>query len=536
MSKFTNSDGSTIFVRQNGTNIESSFNKTNWREINWPVDIINNGSDYLIIEFTTDINITNPNQYFSCKSDRIQFGVTKLQNNGTRPNIIISTNNYQGFIENGTENTNGYNHICVYNLIINATQSNESGAGWIGRKYFGVASINNYIVHCSSNGEIGENGGGIVGQFAGSSSGNLTIIGSSSSGVINNKGGGIVGSSAGVNGGNVTCNSCFSNGLIKENAGGIFGEGSTIGTIVITNCYTTGNIETNGGGISGKKFGANTGSATIQHCYTTGDIDSTAGGIVAGLSNNITITNCYTTGNVIGYAGGCIAGALGGTININNCYTVGNGFNNQGIVQGYIKGNSTLVPDTCYSETKNGTSGSWDNIHANSVLIGTPIMNIGSLWISTGINVPYKLLNIGSNPYSLNNIKIVNDIPLLYNQFSQYIIAGKSSIKTIHSDFSENHFSILQKDDSIHSYDTITIHPQTGMITTTSDTNSGSYPLYIYNTRTECNTLFTLIVKKKIVFNHHFHLFSNNDPYYNNPSSNTSISFGVRNSRFKNRK
>lgn len=34
-----------------------------------------------------------------------------------------------------------------------------------------------------------------------------------------------------------------------------------------------------------------------------------------------------------------------------------------------------------------------------------------------------------------------------------------------------------------------------------------------------------------------FHLFSNNMNFYNNgSSSNTSISFGVRNSRFKNRK
>ncbi len=421
--------GTTIYIRQN-TNIEYSIdNQTTWNTLSsFPVTFINSNTSagLLKIEFTMNILLNDIdggiNKYFTCGSNSIQFGSTSVLADGFRPKIRIDgVTNYPGLIKNGDSSFSGYDNIHIYNLEVLSINSTSllSNSGWVAQNYFGKGSVDNYIINCSSDGDIPTYGGGIVGEYAGIGSGSsLTIIGCSSSGAIEQYAGGIVGSNAGSSGGSCICISSWSTGAqTSTHAGGITGSSAgsgSSGSITINSCYSTGIIGSQGGGICGANCGYSSGSGIIINSYSNGSIAAAAGGIV-GSSQNTIITNCYTTGNISG--GGGIFG--NGSVTISNCYTTGTVTGGDG----YIEYDSTLVPATCYSEAKTGTPGSWNKTNANTVLTGLPNPIIGNTWVETTINQPYELFNMGFTPYPTINLRTTPS-PSLKNSFSSTIAVG----------------------------------------------------------------------------------------------------------------
>jgi hypothetical protein len=482
--------GSTIYFQQAdpGAYIEFKIDNSEWYTIfDWPTYVQNltpETSLFINVEFLTDINISSQLQYFVCNSEFIQFGSRTLKNNGTRPKIIINNvSNYPGFINNSHSNIN------ILNLEVNSTGTTflADDAGWLCQTYFGNGATNNYIINCSSDGDIsGLYCGGIVGRYAGYNSGNLTIIGCSSYGnIIGDNAGGIVGAEAE----NITVQSCWSQGAISsDGTGGIVG--SNCSNAIVTNCYSQGSISGNN---SGGMLGSNPGliSATIQNCYSTGNITGgNSGGICGSFgigSYNVTIQNCYSTGNINGtnQAGGiCGFKFSGSVVTISNCYTVGNATGSTG----YIIAGSTSIPSTCYSEAgSGGTSGTWSNIHANATLIGTP--NIGyssSVWQTIhGTPTPYELFNMGYIPYSITNISGNN----LIRTVSATVNAGNSTSSAIKT--SGTFYTFLE--DYTTPYE-INIDNSTGVISTTSSTPLGTYTLYVYNTGSYNITTYILTV------------------------------------------
>ena len=484
--------GTIINIRKNPGNdiiIEYSLNDTAvWNTINFPCSITNTNTNlgYVKIYFITEINITSTSQYFICNSNNVQFGSDSLNLNGTRPVINVKINNYPGFIDNS--NNNMYSNILIYNLDVNGIDNNttyitETNAGWITRNYF--KGSNNYIINCSSNGNIGSSGGGIAGANAASSiNGSLYIIGCSSSGTIGNSAGGIIGINV-ASGTNamVSINSCWSSGSISGiRAGGIVGENSY--NCQITNCYSTGVISgIEAAGICGQYTGIV--NCVITNCYSTGVISGLkSGGIcTSNISCNITISNCYTTGNNAGTDTGGILGyfTVTGTRIIQNCYVVGSSFTTGHVVSGYI-GDANYISfglftiQNCYSEIYH-SSGIWHDLNAIKCLTGTPTSSpgVGNSWVSIVTDTPYCIFNMGYTPYSNN---IINNNSLV-RTYSSSVISGKSTNYAIKFNLSYNKLIITEGDPN--SYDFINIDNYTGLITTTTLTSGGNYTIYISN-------------------------------------------------------
>ena len=430
--------------------------------VSLPITIRNTTPLYTLkVLFETDINIDTNIAYFICGSDNIQFGSETLNPNGSRPTITINDDNYDGLIFNGQETYAGYNDIYVYNLVIDGTgHTLQIGAGWLCQKGFANGATNNYIINCSSTGNLpggAVGSGGIVGAFAGKDGGSLKLYGCSSSGSMGQLDGGIVGAFAGKNGGSVSCNMCFTTGVIGNFAGGIFGDyAGDSGTVEATKCYTTGTIGGNAGGIYGR-YAGNNGSATAQKCYSRGNIGADGGGIyglgAGSNSGNTTATNCYSAGTIT---------------------TSGRGI--------YGSGKSNGTETNCYA-----AGGSWQNITANTQLQGFPSPIIGTTWVYRGIDEPYELVANGYTPYSVSNI---TSTPSLNQSYSQTVNAGESTIGGIIAGLS---YEILQINGGNGS---ITINPTTGSISTTSNTTSATYTIYIRNTGSYNITTFTLTVEE----------------------------------------
>jgi hypothetical protein len=431
-----------------------------------PITITNTNTSYpLKVLFETDINVDSNIMYFICGSDNIQFASESLKTDGTRPIININVDDYDGFIKNGEEIIAGYNNIHVYNLIINGTgHSLQIGAGWVGQKGFANGVSNNYIVNCSSTGNMpggAVGSGGIVGALASKNTGELTILGCSSSGSMGQLDGGIVGAYAGQNGGTVTCIECYSTGIIGNFAGGIFGDAAGYnGTVVANKCYTEGLIGENAGGIYGRYAGANNGNATATASYTKGNIGADGGGIY-GLGAGNDFSNPQ------------------GTTTATNCYSAGSWTGGTRGIYGTGKGTNTFETN-CYK-----ANGSWSNNSANTQLQGTPSPIIGTTWVSTGLNQPYELTNIGYSPYTID---IINSSSQLIKTYSQSIQVGNSSIPAL---ISGKSYTILEieNDDG-----TITIDSNTGALMTTSQTTLQTYTIYVRNTGSYHITTFSLTV------------------------------------------
>ncbi len=488
--------GTNIYVRDNAGTIEYSFNQTDWYDIpSWPCNVVNTDTSagVLTVVFTTDITLDDSSNYFICDSSHIQFGTTTLNTDGTRPIITIDgVTGYPGLIKNGEDGSNGYSNIYVYNLEVDAANGStliendgmNIAGGWIGQSYFGYNSLNNYIINCSSSGNISTKAGGILGQYAGRRNDEataLTIIGCSSSGTIGGSAGGIIGSDAAYNGGTVTCLSCWSAGTIGTNGGGILGEsaGANTGILTVTNCYSEGYINAGAGGICGALS-----TAAIANCYSTGEIDLQAGGICGGSATNTNITNCYSTGAIGNQAGG-ICGLGPTNVTISNCYTTGTVTGGQG----YIIGGSATVPASCFSEANSGTPGSWITDNTTNILTGVPASQpgVGTTWISTETDIPFELTNMGYTPYSTTNIAANT----LVRVGTASVNVGRSTSAGIKT----GSYQIIAKSGgNSGSYGTITIDASTGAISTTSSTAPGTYVLFIYSTGSYNVTQYTLTV------------------------------------------
>jgi hypothetical protein len=408
----------------------------------WPVSINNSDtSTTLKVLFITDVTLTTSNPflydklYFECGTNNIQFGDSSLKPDGTRPIITIKDiPNYPGLIKNYDPYfLSSYNNIYVYNLFVKSVGSTlVLGGGWIGQENYSN-NTTSYFINCSSDGDIPVNGGGIIGYACGANGGNLIIIGCSSSGNIDINGGGIVGKDTGYNG-SYRISNCFSTGPIGFNAGGIVGYGTSgisLTVSIIENCYSSGIISLGGGGITG------TGVA------------------------NITVSNCYSLGNVLSGAGGIYGDGSNINTTANNCYAA-NGTN--------IYAGTSGIIQNCYT-----ANGSWSDVTANSLL--QP-----SYWISVVSNTPFYLKSFGGSPYTLANI-VANNIVQTYsaslNPGDLSIAAPVAGYKT---------FQIMSGGDP-----TITID-NTGVITTTATTPSGTYTLILYAVDDYTTTTFILEV------------------------------------------
>ena len=477
-------DGQTdtiYFSYISGSGLSCRINNTP-QSVSLPITIDNTNTAYTLkVIFETDITIDS--LYFICGSDNIQFGsasltqIDELPSPPRRPVMIIDgVSNYPGFIKNFNGST-GYNNIYVYNIQVASINGSTlaSGGGWVGQEYFGKGATENYIINCSSDGNIPDSAGGIVGQLAGSESGaTLYIQGCSSTGNIIEEAGGIAGKYAGANSGSVFCEQCWSEGIVgpdyNELCGGIFGAyaGTNTGYAVAVKCYSMNSIGLNCGGIFGGYAADTNGIAYANTCYSRGTIDVQSGGIFGILAGNnsgtVSAINCYSSGIIV---------------------TAGNG------IYGSYKVSGTEVH--CYAAYD---AGGWNDITANSSLEGVPAPYVGTDWIAkNGTNQPYILNNIGYTPYSTT---IINDSQELVQIYSQIIESGQDSIKAVLGDGSGNAFEILKwAGGDASSYGTITINSDTGIVSTTSATIPGTYTLTIYSIGSYNISIFNLTVIAK---------------------------------------
>lgn len=493
----------TIYIKQESGTLYWQINTAGWNTIsNFPITIQNTNptpsTNILKVIFTSDITITDDITYFVCGSDGIQFGSESLKSGGSMTNIYVDVSSFNGLIQNGTFN-NARSYIFVYNISVSASGTTILTGGWIGQHFYGSGGNNNYIINCSSSGDISNDCGGICGVYSGYGSVQtyLYIYGCRSYGAIGDDAGGIIGNSSGQNGGHVYCEQCFSKGNINgTRGGGIFGSqsGTFGGYISALRCYSTGDIIGEAsGGILGSAAGDIGGTAIVENSYSTGAISGiNAGGIVGGLggfyTGNILIKGCYSVGNISADSGG-IFGIF--------YYAPGSSLNNYvagstATTKGYIFAGNINIPPNNYSEAFNNSSG-WNSVHANSVLLGIPSFEpgAGSIWASTSLNTPYELTNFGYTPYSL---QVVNGNSLVQS-YSQTVQAGDSTIIAINADASGNSFTILQINNAPYNPSgPIKISQQTGAISTTSSTEPMTYTIIVRSIGSYNITTFTLTV------------------------------------------
>ena len=492
--------GTVVYISKIEGVTKYSIDNNNWNIINFPCSVTNINLVGILKIYFTDIDITDLNQYFICNSNNIQFGSDSL-NSGSgldemRPTINVKIDNYSGFIYNVD-----YSNILIFNLFVNGIDGPNVykvyRGGWIIRGFSN--GPNNYIINCSSNGNIDIYSGGIAGNNVG---GSLYIIGCSSSGEIGVGGGGIVGSGAGSSSGLIIVHSCWSSGNILR-GGGIVGRSCY--NCEIKNCYSTGNIS---GNYAGGILDANNNNAIITNCYSTGNIiGNYAGGIYGGKYtpdfDTIKITNCYTTGNINGSNAGGIIGLISenntGNRTINNCYVTGTTSQNKGyIIGGY---NNEIQPDpsdyfiitNCYSEAYHNSSG-WKYSNANTFLLGTSTSQpgVGDTWVSINNTTPYRIFNMGYTPYSYNIID-KNTTTNKYNlirEYSSFVTQGQSTTGAIINNLSYQKLKITEG--TIETQNSINIIPETGVITTTSSTSPGSYTIYVSNNGYNGSLYFTI--------------------------------------------
>lgn len=427
----------------------------------------------LKVVFTTTMTFSSTLQYFICATDGIQFGSTSVDSQGNKANIVIDgVALYEGVFQNGTVGASGKSNISIYNLSVTAVNGAylTTGGGWVAQGYFGKDAIDNYILNCSSNGDIESFGGGIVGLYAAykdtATSTSLQVIGCSSSGTIGTSAGGIVGARGGYgSGGSCTVEQCWSTGELSSNAGGIAGQfaAQNSGGLTISKCYSTGgpalgNIS--GGGICGSFAGFQSGVVTVEKSYSTGNIMQDGGGIYGGYAGDTngvtTASNCYSSGTIT---------------------TSGTGI--------FGSDKETGIATNCYS-----ANGSWDTSTANVNLTGVPTESpgVGSTWVSTGTNTAYELANFGATPYQTQTVSG----NALVQSVSQSVTQGSSSSEALAADASGNSFAILQTTGG--DAGSITISAQTGAISTTATTAVGTYTLTIRSIGSYYITTFVLTV------------------------------------------
>ena len=169
------------------------YNKTSGIPFNFPTSICNI-DDKLIVCFMSDLTMSNINNYFICMSNNITF-------DGNNTNYIVTISEIENY--NGLIKSNGYSNIIVKNITMKSINNSSllNGSGWICQSNFGSNATllfdNNEsgsnatllfdnngsgsnttllfdgpnkkstgceIINCSSDGEISNYSGGIVGS------------------------------------------------------------------------------------------------------------------------------------------------------------------------------------------------------------------------------------------------------------------------------------------------------------------------------------------------------------------------------------
>lgn len=294
----TASPGQTIYIQQNGGNIQYQINSTSgsWTNLTFPVTFVNSNpsSQRITVSLFSDIELADATYYFIMGSNLITVDGTIYTVSHT------GIANYPGFVQ-----STSYSGIFVNNINMSCgTSSLANNAGWIGQ----YASSNTNFNNCSSDGNIGDG---------------------------TNTGGGIAGNSCG---GCVVTN-CWSSGVITGRAspsptssGGILGLGC-VGCGVV-NCYSTGAIGDFSGGIVGSlAFGID-----ITYCYSLGSLNSAfCGGILGSLTTGTVPTNikyCYVLGgNILGDAAGA---------NVSYCYIANGSWNDSDAIAAGITGSEWI--------------------------------------------------------------------------------------------------------------------------------------------------------------------------------------------------
>ncbi len=243
---------------------------------------------------------------------------------------------------------------------------------------------------------------------------------------------------------------CSSSGDISTGGGGIVGANSEM--VSVSRCYSTGAIGINGGGIVG--LGSN--SAAVSDSYSTGAISSGGGGIVGSNASLSTVSNSYTTGDMGGSSSGGIFGTSFTGVSASNVYTAGAGLSDQGFTG---SGGFSASISGGYSEAANGVSG-WTSSHADIVLTG-----IGTIWRSIAVNTPYVLSGFDASPYA---------------DSTQTIQAGETSTGVI--GYYSNCSIATISGGSSDSYSNITIDQDTGIVSTTSSVEPGTYDISVHCT------------------------------------------------------
>lgn len=410
----------TIHLRDTEGTIEYSLDEDIWTEIFRPCLIENTSTSdgYVKVVLNNDMTFTDAFWYFVMGSGYIQFGDENLNEDGSIPIIYISgVSDYPGLIQNGYDGGNGYERIRVYNIDVRAINETTlaTGAGWLGQAYFCNSVGYNYIINCTSDGDVNVNGGGIVGEHTAPNGGNLEITGCYAYGDITDQAGGLVGYNAAIDSGYIQIKSCYATGIIDgDEAGGLVGKNAANNnaTVDIIDCYTTGNITgAESGGLVGSYAGSSGGVVNVSYSYTRGGImGSGAGGIVGSNAVTFNISNCYVSGDVTdGTITSGVVGSNHGDVVINHTYTCGA----MGSGDNYFFIGDDTVPETCYSEAEHSTSG-WNTTNANTVLDDVPTDAIGLRWMATVINEPYELTRMGYTPYT--RAIIVNES--LYREYA----------------------------------------------------------------------------------------------------------------------
>jgi hypothetical protein len=468
----------------------------------WPYIINNTSLDptvVLKVRFINNITLTSSNQYFFCGTSRIQFGYQELRPTGFGATITIDgVSNYPGLIQTPPD----LDSISAFNLSIHSTNGSTLAAdgGWIGQNGFAENGTNFLIVNCHSDGDISENGGGIIGAnaFKITSSANfgdkipsLKIIGCSSEGDIGTKAGGIIGKDAASKDLGATLNStyelsiigCWSEGsILGQYSGGIIGCDAGDGNVNTVNyirietrdCYSTGEIS---GIESGGIFGSGAFKCVARNCYSLGAIGSDAGGIFGSNAINSTAENCYSTGSVSSGIGGGIFGYASGnetSLDAVNCYTSG--------INSYIYVGVSSIPSTCYSEAANGSSG-WNTAHASTALRYV-FPDQQPVWIEIGSNQPFELFRLGYTPYIRGIFDSDAKKFVTNNQLTRN--AGETTPPALITEGRE--YSLVGDSHGI------TINPATGAITIPSDTPDNDYTLFVRYTGSYYYSTVSLIV------------------------------------------
>jgi hypothetical protein len=263
----------------------STDNGQNWVTINaWPLTM-NNATptlNRLNVQFNTGLSLDSVDQYFI-------IGTSDIFVDGNNNVVTINIDGHPGLIQNGTSSAKGKSNIKLANIGITSSHTLASNGGWLGQSYFGKGALYNVVNHSYSTGNIGENGGGIFGQYS-----EGQVINCYSTGIIGINGGGIIGANS-----STEVSVCYSTGTISDGAGGIFGQSSS-SLANAFNSYSTGTI---GGVGAGGIFGQYSSAGVIaRNCYSMGNISGKyAGGIFGQNSDESSVaTNCYSLGTISG--------------------------------------------------------------------------------------------------------------------------------------------------------------------------------------------------------------------------------------------